>query len=253
MNQFEKGEKLNETLTIGKIEEVNTAFTTIDQYIVNFNAKIRTIKNIINTGEITHIDPIEKPELIVLPDEYLDQIAQINKNIETINKFAGQNINNLPETLQKPIKEALKEVEKEINNIDELKPFTEVILPETEFSFIQESSYNFGFSQYIEGEKNIRIDSILITTANIDFEIIPSDKILEFINKLNPAILIIDFNPIINRGWMKGLACKIYEIDGHNIIPARFVSDKQEYSASTLRSKIYRNIYPTFYIFLIIW
>ncbi len=171
MNQFEKGEKLNETLTIGKIEEVNTAFTTIDQYIVNFNAKIRTIKNIINTGEITNIDPIEKPELIVLPDEYLNQIAQINKNIETINKFAGQNINNLPETLQKPIKEALKEVEKEINNIDELKPFTEVILPETEFSFIQESSYNFGFSQYIEGEKNIRIDSILITTANIDFEI----------------------------------------------------------------------------------
>lgn len=79
--------------------------------------------------------------------------------------------------------------------------------------------------------------------ANIDFEIIPSDKILEFINKLNPAILIVDFNPIINRGWMKDLTCKIYEIDGHNIIPARFISDMQEYSASTLRSKIYRNIY----------
>ena len=38
--------------------------------------------------------------------------------------------------------------------------------------------------------------------------------------------------------------CKIIEIDGHNIVPARFISDKQEYNAATLRRKIYYHICP---------
>ncbi len=171
MDQFEKGEKLEETLTIGKIEEVGIAFSLIDQYIVDFNNKIRTIKEIINTGVIKRIEPIQEPEGIMLPDEYLTQIVQINKNIEIINKYDGQDINSLPDALQQPIREALEEIEKEIDAIGELKPFTEVTIPKTEFTFVQESSYNFGFSEYVEGEKNIRIDSLLISTANIDFEI----------------------------------------------------------------------------------
>ena len=60
---------------------------------------------------------------------------------------------------------------------------------------------------------------------------------------MNPAILIIDFNPILKRDYLKKADFKIFEIDGHNIIPARFVSNKQEYSASTIRRKIYYNIY----------
>ena len=47
----------------------------------------------------------------------------------------------------------------------------------------------------------------------------------------------------MKRESLKTVDCKIYEIDGHNIIPARFISDKQEYSAATLRRKIYYNIY----------
>lgn len=171
MDQFEKGDKLNETLTLGKIEEVNMAFSTIDQYIIDFNTKIRTIKEIVNTGVIKRIEPIQEPDGIVLPDEYLAQIAQINNNIETINQYDGQDINSLPDALQQPIRAALEEIKKEVDAIGELKPFTEVVIPKTEFSFVQESSYNFGFSEYVEGEKNIRIDSLLITTANIDFEI----------------------------------------------------------------------------------
>ncbi|MBQ4114757.1 deoxyribodipyrimidine photolyase, partial [bacterium] len=66
----------------------------------------------------------------------------------------------------------------------------------------------------------------------------------EIIKNINPAILIIDFNPILKRDYLKNADFKIYEIDGHNIIPARFVSSKQEYSAVTLRTKIYYNIYP---------
>ena len=82
----------------------------------------------------------------------------------------------------------------------------------------------------------------IFQNANMDFEII-NKKPLEIIENTNPAILIIDFNPILKREYLKNLECKIYEIDGHNIIPARFVSDKQEYSAATIRRKIYHNIY----------
>ena len=78
---------------------------------------------------------------------------------------------------------------------------------------------------------------------DLDFEIIEKTP-AEIIKDLKPAILIIDFNPILKRNNLKNADFKIYEIDGHNIIPARFVSSKQEYSAATLRTKIYHNIYP---------
>lgn len=78
---------------------------------------------------------------------------------------------------------------------------------------------------------------------NLDFEIIDKTP-FEIVKKLNSALLIIDFNPILNRTWLKNLNFKIIEIDGYNITPARYVSDKQEYSAATLRRKIYHNIYP---------
>ena len=57
-------------------------------------------------------------------------------------------------------------------------------------------------------------------------------------------MIILDFNPILKRDYLKNTDSKIYEVDGHNIIPSRFVSDKQEYSAATLRRKIYYKIYP---------
>ena len=77
----------------------------------------------------------------------------------------------------------------------------------------------------------------------LDFEIIEKTPV-EIIKSLKPAMIILDFNPILKRDYLKNADFKIYEIDGHNIIPARFVSDKQEYAASTIRRKIYYNIYP---------
>ena len=76
----------------------------------------------------------------------------------------------------------------------------------------------------------------------LDFEIIKKTP-HKIIKNINPAILIIDFNPILKRDYLKKADFKIFEIDSHNIIPARFVSNKQEYSASTIRRKIYYNIY----------
>lgn len=75
----------------------------------------------------------------------------------------------------------------------------------------------------------------------IDINIIEGN-IHEYLNKLKIGLLIIDFNPILKREELKKLPVKVVEIDGHNIIPARFISDKQEYSAGTIRRKIFLNI-----------
>lgn len=94
---------------------------------------------------------------------------------------------------------------------------------------------NFISKQIKEAEKCFK-------NANLNFTQVTD--VQKFLKENPPSILILDFNPILNRNWLKNLPCKIYEIDSSNIIPARFVSNKQEYSASTFRPKIYQNIYP---------
>src|SRR5574344_1720825 len=80
----------------------------------------------------------------------------------------------------------------------------------------------------------------------LDFEIVPQNNegILKYLEKIKPSFLIIDFNPILDRTYLKNTNFKIYEIDGHNIIPARYLSDKQEYNAASIRRKIYTEISP---------
>ncbi|MBO5739116.1 deoxyribodipyrimidine photolyase [bacterium] len=91
---------------------------------------------------------------------------------------------------------------------------------------------------------NRQLEQAQIQFKNIglDFEIIKKNP-QEIIKNTTPAVLIIDFNPIIKRDYLQYVNFKIYEIDSHNIIPARFVSSKQEYNAANLRTKIYRNIF----------
>ena len=79
--------------------------------------------------------------------------------------------------------------------------------------------------------------------AGIIFEKFDCDNLSEYLNEIKTSVLVKDFNPISRSGCLCGAKFKIYEVDGHNIVPARFVSDKQEYSAATFRNKIYRQIY----------
>lgn len=61
--------------------------------------------------------------------------------------------------------------------------------------------------------------------------------------KLNAGAIIVDFNPLDDKStWAKNQDCSVFEVDSHNIIPARYVSGKQEFSAATLRRKVYANI-----------
>ena len=93
----------------------------------------------------------------------------------------------------------------------------------------------FIYSQIAQAEKQFK-------NIGLDFEVIEKTP-AEIIKSLKPALIILDFNPILKRDYLKNADFKIYEIDGHNIIPARFVSDKQEFSAATMRRKIYYSIY----------
>ena len=93
----------------------------------------------------------------------------------------------------------------------------------------------FIYSQIAQAEKQFK-------NIGLDFEVIEKTP-AEIIKSLKSALIILDFNPILKRDYLKNADFKIYEIDGHNIIPARFVSDKQEFSAATMRRKIYYSIY----------
>ena len=116
---------------------------------------------------------------------------------------------------------------------EELNLLLKIIHPKINYDYQQKQEF---IDNQIEQAKT------LFRNIGLDFEIIEKTP-HEIIKNMNPAILIIDFNPILKRDYLKNADFKIFEIDGHNIIPARFVSSKQEYSAATIRRKIYYNIY----------
>lgn len=106
-------------------------------------------------------------------------------------------------------------------------------------------SFEYQPKQKFINEQILKSKQVFLKN-NIDFEIFEGsfENLLNYLKSLNTALLIIDFNPILNRTWLSKASFKILEIDSHNIIPSRFLSNKKEYAASTLRPKIYHNIYP---------
>ncbi len=93
-------------------------------------------------------------------------------------------------------------------------------------------------------DKQINEVKKIFVKLNFDFKIVDETDIIQFLSKLDISLLIFDFNPLLNRDYFFYADFKIYEIDSHNIIPARFLSDKQEYSAATIRRKVYSKIFP---------
>ncbi|WP_448378764.1 deoxyribodipyrimidine photo-lyase [Fervidobacterium sp.] len=73
----------------------------------------------------------------------------------------------------------------------------------------------------------------------------PAKEIYKLIKEVNACALVTDFNPLkIVKNWKENLIrvlnIPVYEVDAHNVVPAFFVSQKQEYGAYTLRPKIKR-------------
>ena len=81
---------------------------------------------------------------------------------------------------------------------------------------------------------------------NIPFRVIPGDpvkNITDLLQKREAGLLVTDFDPLrVKRHWHYAVAnmaeVRCVEVDAHNIVPCRHVSQKQEYAAYTLRPKI---------------
>lgn len=73
----------------------------------------------------------------------------------------------------------------------------------------------------------------------------PGHEIPAFARRHQAGLIVTDFDPLrVKCGWRKDVAAALtvplVEVDAHNIVPARQVSPKQEFAASTLRPKLRR-------------
>lgn len=110
-------------------------------------------------------------------------------------------------------------------------------------NFLNASIRHFSFMlKSLEKEANKSYE------LNIPFLLLkgnPSEEIIKTINNLKAGALITDFDPIkIKKQWKNQVKNKInipfYEVDAHNIIPCRYISQKEEFAAYTLRPKIHK-------------
>ncbi|HKK61879.1 MAG TPA: deoxyribodipyrimidine photo-lyase, partial [Bacteroidales bacterium] len=85
---------------------------------------------------------------------------------------------------------------------------------------------------------------------NIPFNLLvgePHEIMTDFAIKYNSSDIIVDFDPLkVKQSWINKIIKKsdvsVREVDGHNVVPARFVSDKVEFGAYTLRPKIHKSL-----------
>lgn len=102
--------------------------------------------------------------------------------------------------------------------------------------------YDFMLRGLQEVERNL-------TELNIPFRLIldesPTTAFEQYIQENGIGIVVSDFDPLrIKRQWVDAInqieGIGHYEVDAHNIIPCRWVSQKVEFGAYTLRPKIKR-------------
>lgn len=94
--------------------------------------------------------------------------------------------------------------------------------------------------------KGLAVAARKLAKLNIPFNLLyglPQDVLPRFLLGAGAGILVTDFNPLrLPMDWRSRLAERveipIHEVDAHNIIPCRYISDKQEYAAFTIRKKV---------------
>ncbi len=109
---------------------------------------------------------------------------------------------------------------------------------------------NANWRQYdfmLKGLEEVERD---LQEKNISFYLLtgePGQEIPEFIGQKHASALVTDFDPLkIKRQWKEEVENKIsipfHEVDAHNIVPCRHVSNKKEFGAYTLRPKIRKHL-----------
>lgn len=103
------------------------------------------------------------------------------------------------------------------------------------------------YSFMIEGLKEVEKRA---TSLNIPFTLLLGDVVPSFVDFLHSqkiGAVITDFDPLkIKRVWKEQILAEtsipFIEVDAHNIVPCRWVSQKVEFGAYTIRPKIKRNL-----------
>ena len=109
------------------------------------------------------------------------------------------------------------------------------------FGAAETRQYDFMLGGLPEAEAHLRAKAIPLHV----FPGQAGDVLPVFLKKVEAALLITDFDPLrIKRMWVKTVlknsSMPVHEVDSHNIVPCRAVSQKAEYGAYTLRPKINR-------------
>ncbi|XP_051873274.1 CPD photolyase isoform X2 [Pristis pectinata] len=110
--------------------------------------------------------------------------------------------------------------------------------------FLGATIRQFGFM--LKGLKEVAEECQML---NIAFHLLtgfPKDVLPEFVKEHNIGAIVTDFSPLrLPLQWIEEVKNKLPEdlqfvqVDAHNIVPCWVASDKQEYSARTIRGKIH--------------
>lgn len=96
---------------------------------------------------------------------------------------------------------------------------------------------------YSDRQFEFILDGMKLLKKNLESNGIVYEMLKGEVNLKNVGALVVDSNPVNLQAELAQKAeCAVFEVDSHNIIPARYISDKQEFSAATLRRKVYMNI-----------
>jgi len=116
--------------------------------------------------------------------------------------------------------------------------------------FLGACGRHFGFM--LRGLKQVEYD---LGQLNIPFVVLhgdqrPEDKISDFAQKSNASLVVSDYSPLrIAKEWRRNLGKKLaahspaveYEVvDAHNVVPVWVASNKAEFSARTIRIKLWK-------------
>lgn len=101
--------------------------------------------------------------------------------------------------------------------------------------------YSFMIEGLCETERELHEHGIPFHLLEGD----PAETVPRFAVELGAGAVVTDFDPLrIKRSWQRvvaqALPVAFYDVDTHNVVPCRHVSDRQEWSAFTLRKKIHR-------------
>jgi deoxyribodipyrimidine photo-lyase len=97
----------------------------------------------------------------------------------------------------------------------------------------------------LEGLKEVETRARELGLAFILLEGDPAESVTRLVKEKKAGLLVTDFSPLKpHLEWRQQAAssveCSMMEVDTHNVLPVRWISQKQEYSAYTLRLKINR-------------